>query len=177
VEGVEVFGTASASKHDVLREYGCDHPIDYRTLDYSAEIMRLTGGKGVHIVLDALGGRDWKKGYELLRPVGRLVAFGFANMSAGDTRKLFHLGWEVLGIPLFTPLGMMEKNRLVAGVNIGHLWDEVELLREEMAALVELYDKGAIKPRIDASFSFADASEAHRRIQERKNVGKIVLTP
>src|SRR5262252_7975292 len=84
VEGVETFGTASASKHDVLREEGCTHPIDYRSVDYEAAVRDLTEGKGVDIVLDALGGRDWKKGFELLRPAGRLIAFGFANMSAGD---------------------------------------------------------------------------------------------
>ena len=79
---LEVFGTASAAKHDVLRAEGCAHPIDYRTTDYAAEVRRLTGGKGVDIVLDPLGGNDWRKGLKLLRPAGRLVAYGFANLAA-----------------------------------------------------------------------------------------------
>src|SRR5262249_33657846 len=74
VGGVTTFGTASASKHEVLHDEGCTNPIDYRSRDYVAEVRRLTDGEGVDIVLDPLGGRDWKKGMSLLRPVGRLVA-------------------------------------------------------------------------------------------------------
>ena len=72
VDDVEVFGTASAAKHDVLKAEGCAHPIDYHTTDYAAEIRRLTAGQGVDIVLDPLGGHDWRKGLKLLRPCGRL---------------------------------------------------------------------------------------------------------
>lgn len=177
VEGVVTFGTASASKHAALREHGCDHPIDYRTLDYAAEVMRLTDGKGVHVVLDALGGKDWKKGINLLRPVGRLVAFGFANMLTGDTKSLFTMIRQGLSIPLFSPLGLMDKNRAVAGVNIGHLWGETELLREEMSDLIALYRAGKIRPPIDMTFPFAQAADAHRRIQDRQNIGKVILVP
>ena len=177
IDGVVTFGTASASKHGILREEGCAHPIDYRTTDYAAEVRRLTDGKGVDVVLDALGGRDWKKGYELLRPAGRLVAFGFANMSAGEKRTILHVARQAISVPFFTPLGLMEKNRSIAGVNIGHLWDEMDMLSEEMSALVALYEQGKIKPRIDKVFPFTEAADAHRRIQARENVGKIVLVP
>ena len=177
VERVVTFGTASASKHDALRAEGCAHPIDYRTADYAAEILRLTDGKGVDVVLDALGGKDWRKGYDLLRPAGRLIAFGFANMSSGEKRSYFHMARQAVAIPLFTPIGLMDKNRAIAGVNIGHLWDEMEMLNEEMQALLALYREGKIKPHIDSSFPFADAASAHRRIQDRKNVGKVVLVP
>jgi NADPH:quinone reductase-like Zn-dependent oxidoreductase len=177
VEGLETFGTASASKHDVLRAEGCTHPIDYRTTDYAARVRELTEGRGVDVVLDALGGRDWKKGYDLLRPAGRLVAFGFANMSSGERKSYFHMAKEAIGIPLFTPLGLMDQNRSIAGVNIGHLWGELDLLREEMAALVELYRRGAIRPHIDRVYRFSDAADAHRRIQGRGNIGKVVLVP
>jgi NADPH:quinone reductase-like Zn-dependent oxidoreductase len=177
VPEVVTFGTASVSKHGVLREEGCTYPIDYRTQDYEAEVRRLTGDKGVDVVLDALGGKDWKKGFRLLRPMGRLVAFGFANMASGEKRSLLHMARQALGIPLFTPLSLMGENRVVAGVNIGHLWGEVEVLREEMDALCALYREGKIKPHIDAVFRFDQAAEAHLRIQDRKNVGKVVLVP
>jgi NADPH:quinone reductase-like Zn-dependent oxidoreductase len=177
VQGVETFGTASASKHDAIRKEGCHHPIDYRSVDYADEIMRLTGGRGVDVILDALGGKDWKKGIDLLRPVGRLVAFGFANMSSGEKRSLFHMARQALSIPLFSPLGLMDKNRSVSGVNIGHLWDELDLLTEEMNALLDLYKKGVVRPHIDATFPFSEAAAAHRRIQDRKNIGKVLLIP
>lgn len=179
VPGVETFGTASASKHEALRARGCDHPIDYRTLDYAEEVRRLTNGEGVDLVLDPLGGRDWKKGYELLRPMGRLIAFGFANMSSGERRSVFRMASQAVGIPIFTPLGMMDKNRSIAGVNIGHLWGprEIEVLSEELAELLELFRAGKIAPTIDAVVPFDRAAEAHARLTGRQNVGKVVLVP
>jgi NADPH:quinone reductase-like Zn-dependent oxidoreductase len=177
VPGVVTFGTASGSKHDAIREQGCDNPIDYHQVDYAEEIRKLTGGKGVDVVLDALGGKDWKKGYDLLRPAGRLIAFGFANMATGDKRSIFNLVSQSVRIPLFTPLGLMETNRSVAGVNIGHLWDEMEMLHEEMTAIVELYHAGKVRPHVGAVFPFDRAADAHRAIQGRQNIGKIVLTP
>lgn len=177
VPGVVTFGTASSSKHDAIREQGCAHPIDYHRVDYAEEIRRLTDGKGVDIVLDALGGKDWKKGYDLLRPAGRLIAFGFANMATGDKRNVFNLARQVVGIPLFTPLGLMETNRSVAGVNIGHLWSEMDMLQEEMRAIIDLYRAGKIRPHVGGVFPFDRAADAHRTIQERQNIGKIVLTP
>ena len=176
VEGIVTFGTASKSKHDVIRANGCTHPIDYHTTDYVAEIMRLTNGQGVDVVLDALGGNDWRKGYRLLRPAGRLVAFGFANMSSGDKRNIFRMIRQIVTVPFFTPMGLMDKNRSVAGVNLGHLWDD-SFLPFAMNRLLILYREGQIKPHIDSSFPFAQAAQAHLRLQEGKNIGKVVLVP
>jgi NADPH:quinone reductase-like Zn-dependent oxidoreductase len=177
VPEVTTFGTASATKHDVLRAEGCTHPIDYRTRDYAREVRRLTGGTGVDLVLDALGGRDWKTGYRLLRPAGRLIAYGFANLSAGARRDLLRVARQGVGVPLFTPLGLMNHNRAVAGVNMGHLWDRHELMSAHVRALLEFYGKGLVAPRVDAVFPFAEAARAHQRLQERRNVGKVLLVP
>ena len=177
VDGVVTFGTASAGKHDVLRAEGCTHPIDYRTEDYVAEVRRLTEGEGVDIVLDPLGGKDWKRGMSLLRPVGRLVGYGFANLAGGERRNLGRLARQVAAVPLFTPLGLMDHNRTVSGVNVGHLWGETALLREELEAVLDLWRAGAIRPRVDEAVPFAEAARAHRRLSERRNVGKVVLVP
>ena len=177
VDDVETFGTASAGKHETLRAEGCTHPIDYRTTDYVREVRRLTDGAGVDLVLDALGGRDWRKGLSLLRPAGHLVAYGFANMSTGDTRSLPNVARQMVGVPLLTPLGLMDHNRSVSGVNMGHLWGETALLREELDALVQLWRDRRITPRVDSVYPFDEAAEAHRRIGGRGNVGKVVLVP
>lgn len=177
VADVEIFGTASPSKHDFLRSIGCDHPIDYRSVDYVAEVRRITKDKGVDLVLDPLGGRDWKKGMSLLAPAGHLVAFGFANMSSGDKRSWLHVVRQALGVPLFTPLGLMDANRTVSGVNMGHLWHEVEMLTEELEELLVLWRAGRIAPKVDAVVSFDDAAKAHQRLEHRQNVGKVVLVP
>ncbi len=177
VPGVITFGTSSASKHEAIRAQGCDHAIDYRSADYGEEIRRLTGGKGVDIILDALGGKDWKKGMGLLRPAGLLIAFGFANMASGDKKDYLNLISQAVQIPLFTPLGLMNDNRGIAGVNIGHLWDELELLNEELGAVLDLYKEGKIKPQVSDVVPFDRAGDAHRIIQSRKNIGKVVLVP
>jgi NADPH:quinone reductase-like Zn-dependent oxidoreductase len=177
VPGVVTFGTASAGKHAVLREEGCTHPIDYRTEDYPARVRELTGGEGVDLVLDPLGGRDWKRGLGLLRPVGQLVAYGFANLSTGERRSLRRLVGQFSGVPVLTPFAMMDRNRTVSGVNLGHLWSRADLLREELAAILDLWTAGAVKPRIDGVYPFEEAAAAHRRIGERRNTGKVVLIP
>jgi len=177
VPTVVTFGTASAAKHDVLRAEGCTHPVDYRSEDYVARVRELTGGEGVDIVLDPLGGRDWKRGLRLLRPVGHLIAYGFANLSAGERRSLARLARHVSGVPLLTPLGLMDRNHTVSGVNLGHLWDRRDLLREELDAVLALWRSGTVKPRIDGVYPFSRAAEAHRRLSGRSNVGKVVLVP
>jgi synaptic vesicle membrane protein VAT-1 len=177
VDDVEVFGTASAAKHGTLRAEGCTHPIDYHATDYAAEVRRLTGGQGVDVVLDPLGGNDWRKGLKLLRPFGRLVAFGFANLASGPRRRPAHMAAQVLGVPLLTPLQLMNQNKTVSGVNVGRLWGEIAALREELQAVLALCDQGRINPRIDGSYPFTEAAAAHRRILRHQNVGKIVLTP
>ena len=177
VDDLEVFGTASAAKHDVLRAEGCAHPIDYHATNYAAEVRRLTRGVGVDVVLDPLGGNDWRKGLKLLRPAGRLVAYGFANLASGQRRRPARLAAQVAGIPLLTPLQLMNHNRTVSGVNIGHMWDQIAILREELQAVLALWDENKIKPHLDMSYPFAQAADAHRRILQRKNIGKVLLKP
>ena len=177
VPGVTLFGTASAAKHAVIREEGCDHPIDYRSTDYAEEVRQLSGGRGVDLVLDALGGDDWKKGYALLRPAGQLVTYGFTNMAPGPRRSLIHVAREFLAVPRFSPLKLMEDNRGVAGVNMGHLWGEPEMVLGELNALLDLFREGRIRPRVDSTFPFEQAARAHERLHGRENVGKVLLVP
>jgi NADPH:quinone reductase-like Zn-dependent oxidoreductase len=177
VPGVVTYGTASAAKHDFIKSLGCDHPIDYRTQDYVQEIKRLTQGRGVDVVLDALGGPDWGKGYRLLAPAGLLIAFGLANANKGGKRRIPHVLGQLLRSPLFRPMALMSDNRAVAGVNMGHLWKETALLRREIDALIDLYRRGAIVPHVGGSFPFSRAAEAHAELEFGRNVGKILLLP
>lgn len=177
VEGVVSYGTASARKHDYFRANGCDHPIDYHSVDYVDAIEELTNGRGVDVVLDALGGADWKKGYSLLRPAGMLIPFGWANMAKHGERRMTHVLGQFLRMPWWTPMKLMHENKGVAGVNMGHLWDHQELIAEELNALLKLYDEGQIKPHVDRTFRFELAAEAHAHIEAGHNVGKVLLTP
>ncbi len=175
VPGVEIFGTASAAKHTRLRELGVDHPIDYRTASYEKEVSRLTGGAGVHLVLNPLGGRDWSRSYRLLRPAGRMVLYGWSNLVAGPGRNLLHVAKELVGLKRFSALELMNDNRGVLGVNLGRLWEEEALLREEMDTLLKLFAQGAVSPRVDRLFPLSEGAEAHRYLQSRQSVGKVLF--
>src|SRR5262245_12917115 len=174
IAGAEVIGTASAGKHALLREAGVAHAIDYRTQDFEAEVRRITGGRGVDIVLDATGA--FRKSYRCLGPLGRLVCFGISGASTGLTPSWLSALKRIATLPWFHPIKLMNDNRAVIGVNLGHLWDRIEMLRAEMLALLADWQAGRIKPVVGKTFPLTAASAAHRYIQERQNVGKVVLT-
>jgi NADPH:quinone reductase-like Zn-dependent oxidoreductase len=179
IHGAEIIGTASASKHAFLRERGVDHMIDYTTQDYEPEVKRLTKGRGVHIVLDAMGGEHWKKGYQCLAPTGRLVMFGISNAVAGKTRSMLSIFKMLIKTPFFSfpPPRLMNDNKALIGVNLGHMWGEKELLGRWILQILAWYREGKIRPTVDARFPLAEAAAAHHYIQDRKNIGKVVLVP
>ena len=86
--GAEVYGTASPRKHDAIRGFGVDHPIDYRTHDVVDEVRRIAGEQHpLDLVFDAIGGRSFRQSFSLLRPGGRLVCFGASEVQAGERRS------------------------------------------------------------------------------------------
>lgn len=177
--GARVFGTASAGKHDALKSLGVDACIDYRSEDFEARVMDLTHGRGVELVLDAVGGKSFKKSYRALAPSGRLGMFGISSAATGKTPNKLSLLRTVLGMPWlqFNPVSLMNENKGAFGVNMGHLWDEVDRVNGWMESLLELFVEGAIRPIIAERFSFERAAEAHHYLQDRKNFGKVLLIP
>jgi NADPH:quinone reductase-like Zn-dependent oxidoreductase len=176
-KGAEVIGTASAGKHARLRELGVAHCIDYRTQDFLAEVKRVTGGRGVDIALDAVGGESFRKSYRALAPLGRLYVFGASALAPGKKRSLLSAARGLLAMPAFRPIPMMNSNRGVHGVNLGHLWKQAALLREMLGEIVALVADGTFDPVVDRTFPFAQAGDAHAYIQEHRNFGKVLLTP
>lgn len=173
----EVIGTASAPKHARLRAMGVAHAIDYRTRDFEAEVRRVTGGRGVDVALDAVGGRSFAKSYRSLAPLGRLFVFGASSVAPARTRRLLGAAATLLRMPSFKPLRLMSDNRGVFGVNVGHLWEEAGRLRAMLGEIVRLAGDGTFDPVVDRTFPFAAAGAAHAYIQERKNFGKVLLIP
>ena len=171
--GLRVLGLASAAKHAVLREYGVE-PFDGRHPRWF-DAVRAAAPRGVDVVLDAVGGDSWRHGYRLLAPAGRLVCYGASGLSEGSTRNLLRTLWRVLRFPRFGPLALMNDNRTVAGVNLGHLWNDRALLEPEVTALLAYAREGKLTPRVDRAFPLAEAAAAHRYIHERRNIGKVVL--
>ncbi|MBI5365529.1 MAG: zinc-binding dehydrogenase [Planctomycetes bacterium] len=177
LRGAEVIGTASASKHAGLMKAGVAHCIDYTTQDFAAEVARITGGKGVDVVLDAVGGASFRKSYRCLAPLGRLFLFGASSFAPGTTRSVFAALGGLLRMPTFRPIPLMNENRGVFGVNMGHLWDKGELLAGMLREIVGLVEQGRFDPVVDRVFGFDQAADAHAYIQARKNFGKVLLAP
>jgi synaptic vesicle membrane protein VAT-1 len=177
--GANVIGTASAAKHEELRALGVDHLIDYRTEDFEARVREITGGRGVELILDAVGGESFKKGYRILAPTGRLGMFGVSSLVAGNERSVLALFAMLFKTPWFqfNPLALMNANKGVFGVNLGHMWGEVDRMRAWGESLLDLSAQGAIKPKVAATFRFDDAPAAHHFIQDRRNLGKVLLVP
>lgn len=175
--GAEIFGTASAAKHERLRAEGVQHPIDYRSQDFLAEVRRITDGAGVDIVLDAVGGASLARSYRALAPLGRLFTFGASSFATGERRSWLAAVGGLLRTPRFHPLRLMSDNRGVIGVNVGHLWRRPEPLREALGEVLALVAQGVLRPVVDRTVPFAEAATAHRLLQERRNFGKVVLVP
>jgi len=177
LRGATVIGTASAAKHDAIRRHGVQHAIDYRTADVVADVKRLTNGRGVDVVLDPIGGRSFADSYRLLAPLGRLVMYGVSSIAPGERRSLWRAVTTLMRMPRFKPLSLMNRNRGVFGLNLGHLWDERGKLVEAMTLLVADVAAGRLQPVVARTFPLDRAAEAHRFVQSRSNIGKVILTP
>lgn len=170
----EIFGLASKGKHDFLRGKGVQHVFTNEE-DWPSRIRALTGGRGLDLVLDPVGGKSWRTGYDLLGPCGRLVAFGLSAAASGKTRSLLHAIGQVIQIPRFHPRDLMNDNKTVTGVNMGHLFSRLDLLTPQMADLIALYEEGRIAPHVAKVFPAAEAPAAHHYIHDRKAIGKVLL--
>ena len=179
--GAEIFGTASPAKHEAIQAQGVDHPIDYRNEDFADAAMRITGGVGLDLIMDAVGPSSFRRDYRILRPGGRLVMYGLSEVQTGDKRDIAAVVRSLARMPLATmpwwrSLQVMNENKGVFGLNMLKWWDR-EGLDRVLEPLADGLASGEYKPVVAEAFEFDRAGEAHRLIDERRNVGKVVLVP
>jgi NADPH:quinone reductase-like Zn-dependent oxidoreductase len=175
--GAESYGTASPGKHEFLLDRGLHFPIDYRNFDYEQVIKDLTAGSGIQLILDSLGGPHWKKNYRLLLPTGRLVLYGISSALPGKRRSWPALIRFLMNFPQYTPNSLRNDSKGVLGVNLNPLWEQMDLLKPWMKQLITWYDEALFRPHIDRTFPFSGAAAAHHYIQDRGNIGKVLLIP
>jgi NADPH:quinone reductase-like Zn-dependent oxidoreductase len=181
--GAEIFGTASASKHDAIRAQGVTHPIDYRSLDFEHEVRRITADEGIDVIMDALGPSSFRKDYRLLRPGGRLIMFGLSEVQSGSGKRDIPATLRSLArmplatMPWWKSLGIMNENKGVFGLNMLSWWDREGNIQRITEPLLEGFQNGELKPVVAEAFPFDRAPDSHRFIEERRNVGKVVLVP
>ncbi|MEW6747635.1 MAG: medium chain dehydrogenase/reductase family protein [Planctomycetota bacterium] len=166
----------SAAKVSVVVALGVKDIIDASQKDFASEVRRMTGGEGVDIVLDAVGGRSLRAGYQLLRAGGRLIVYGAAAMMPRGTRpNWIKLAWQWLRTPRFFPLDLMARNRGVLGFNLIHLWDRPDLLGPPLTELEQLAHEGHITPVVGSLYPFEQAAAAQEALRQRTTTGKVVL--
>jgi NADPH:quinone reductase-like Zn-dependent oxidoreductase len=169
--GAEVYGTASASKHDAIRALGVDVALDYRTSGWHKGLPRFD------VIMDAIGGPSFRISYRLLNPGGRLVAFGASSVTSGEKRNPVVAVRAALRMPRFNLIRQMSASKAVIGLNMLTLWDHAGTLKPWIDPLVALMEDGTIQPVVAEAVPFDRAPEAHRILAERRNVGKVVLVP
>jgi NADPH:quinone reductase-like Zn-dependent oxidoreductase len=169
--GAEVYGTSSPGKHERISELGVDHPLDYTKPGWERGLPKFD------VILDAIGGRSFRRSYSMLRPGGRLVGFGVSTVVSGERRNLVRALRGVASTPRFNLLKQVSESKAFIGLNMLSLWKDRGSLAEWIDPLTALLADGTIKPVIAGSFGFAEAGAAQTMIVERRNIGKVVLIP
>lgn len=161
--GARVIGTVSTEeKARLAKAAGADEVILYSQVDFGAEVKRLTGGAGVHVVYDSVGQTTFEKSLDCLRPRGCLALFG---QSSGPVPP-FDLGKLATKGSLFVTRPTL----------VHYMSDRRELL-DRTSDLFEWIAAGQLKIRIDKSFPLAEVAEAQRQLEARKTTGKVILIP
>jgi NADPH:quinone reductase-like Zn-dependent oxidoreductase len=170
-QGAEVYGTSSPGKHARISELGVDHPLDYTTAGWERNLPQFD------LIMDAIGGKSLRRSYGLLGGGGRLIAFGASGVVSGERRNPIAALRTALRMPRFNLIKQMSASKAVIGLNMYTLSQDERRREQVSAALRELLDDGTINPVVAGSFSFEEAGAAQNMITERRNVGKVVLTP
>jgi NADPH:quinone reductase-like Zn-dependent oxidoreductase len=169
--GAEVFGTASPGKHERCRELGVDRAIDYTRPGWERGIGSFD------VILDAVAGKSFRTSYKLLRPGGRLVAFGASSLVSGERKDVLTALRTLARMPRFNLIKQMSESKAVIGLNMLTLWKDRGSLRPWIEPLQAMLDDGTIQPVVAGTFPFEQAGAAQTMIGERRNIGKVVLVP
>jgi NADPH:quinone reductase-like Zn-dependent oxidoreductase len=175
--GAKTYGTASESKHSFLKERGLEFAIDYRKQDWLAALMQLTNGNGVELILDPIGGENWKKDYEALRATGRMGVYGLSAVSGNRTMGILKFIGYSIRSPRFQPWTLFNANKGVFGFNLAHLMHEKQKVKNWMREILSGLEHGWIRPYVSKIFTFNEVAQAHSYIESRSNIGKVILVP
>jgi NADPH:quinone reductase-like Zn-dependent oxidoreductase len=169
--GAEVYGTASPGKHARILELGVDRALDYNQSGWEQGLPKFD------VILDAVGGKSFRRSYSMLRGGGRLIAYGASSVISGEKRNPVAALKAVASMPRFNMIKQTGESKAVIGLNMLTLWNEHGSLQQWIKPLQELLDDGTIDPVIAGSFGFDKAGAAQTMIVERRNIGKVTLNP
>lgn len=162
-EGITLIGTAGTDeKCQLALDHGADHCINYRDEDFAARVSELTGGKGVDVVMDAVGADTFEGSLDSLKPLGMMISFG----NASGPVPPFSVG-------LLGQKGSLKITRPTLFTHIA----EHETCQAMAAQLFQKVSSGQVKIRIDQQFALADVAAAHVALEARKTTGSTILLP
>ena len=160
--GAKVIGTVSRDeKIDLVQKFGADRVINYEREDFAAEAMKITDGRGVDLILDAVGKPTFEKGLRCLAPLGHLIVYGRAGGAPGPVN----------------PLELFGKSIKVSGFAVTMMYALTEHHRRALDDVFRLEREGKLTVPIGGRFPLADAVEAHRFLESRRSTGKLLLVP
>ena len=160
--GAHPYITASAPKHEVCRDLGAEATIDYESEDFAAQIEDRTNGEGVHIILDFIGAPYFHKNVASLAMDGRIVQLATLGGSTVEEVSLRAL--------------MAKRAHLLASTLRNRSLDyKVQLTQEFASDVLPTFVDGQLRPVIDSTYDWTEVADAHRRMENNENAGKIVL--
>ncbi|SEM91380.1 quinone oxidoreductase family protein [Lihuaxuella thermophila] len=158
----QVIATAShPEKLELARSLGADAGVNYTEENWKDQVMEITGGKGVDIVLEMVGGDIFKESLNCLATFGRLIVYGRAG---GEKTR-------------FDPTVLMHRNTSVEGFWLPRIMQRPDLYRESVKDLLNYVAEGKLKIMIGQKLSLTQAEKAHQLLEERQTTGKIILIP
>ena len=162
MKGARVFGTVSTPEKAALaRDAGADEVILYTEKDFEAEVLRLTGGKGVNVVYDSVAKTTFDKSLNCVGVRGVLALFG---QSSGP-------------VPAFDPARLAKNAAFLTRPGLGHYTAARDELLQRAGDVFEWVRSGRLRVRISKTLPLRDAADAHRLLEGRKTTGKVLLTP
>ncbi len=175
--GAEVFATAgSEEKLAFARRFGAHHAISYSTGDFAGEILRISNGHGVDVVVDSVGGKVYRRSWDILAPMGRYVILGLSAVAGRGGLNYLKAARTLLQMGAILPQSLIAANKALIGFNLGTLRGMDVYLREAAAETLRYHSEGSLNSVVGRVFSFEQIVEAHRFLQSRRSMGKVVVT-
>ncbi|GAA4556994.1 quinone oxidoreductase family protein [Pseudonocardia xishanensis] len=159
--GSVIAAASTEAKIEVARSLGADLGVNYNEPGWGEEVMRLTEGRGTDVVVESVGGDTLLTALGTLAPFGRIVVLG----SASNVPSLVHSG------------ELFNHNRSMVGFGVHQYFPNTELIKSTVAELVELIVDGQLRLQLDHVLPLSEAAQAHRLVEERRSMGKVVLQP
>jgi NADPH:quinone reductase-like Zn-dependent oxidoreductase len=174
--GAEIYATAGTEEKLALASrFGAHHLFNYREGDFAAEILKITDGYGIDVVMDSVGGDVFKKSWHILAQMGRYILYGVSSVTGkGAMNRLKAAAAFSLMRPIFPP-SLIGANRGILGFNLGTLTGRESYFSEAAREILRYFDEGFLKPVIGRVFPFQEIVEAHTFLQTRQSSGKVVV--